>query len=54
MRAIKFRRLSGGPGLLGLQLNGAVVNPGALDDRDLDAELVPGTETAIGYIALSA
>ena len=37
----KFRRLSGGPGILGLQLNGVVVNSGALDDRDLDAELVP-------------
>ena len=37
----RLRRLSGGPGILGLQLNGVVVNSGALDDRDLDAELVP-------------
>ena len=37
----KLRRLSGGPGIPGLRLNGVVVNSGALDDRDLDAELVP-------------
>ena len=37
----KFRRLTGGPGTLGVKLNGVVVNSGALDDRDPDAELVP-------------
>jgi hypothetical protein len=37
----KFRRLTGGPGILGLKLNGVVVNSGALDDGDPDAEPVP-------------
>ena len=37
----KLRRLTEGPCILGLQLNGVIANSGALDDRDPDAELVP-------------
>jgi transglutaminase-like putative cysteine protease len=36
-----LRRLTAGPGVLGLKLNGVVRNSGALDDCDPDAELVP-------------
>jgi transglutaminase-like putative cysteine protease len=37
----KLRRLTAGPGILGVTLNGVVTNSGALDDCDLNAELVP-------------
>jgi transglutaminase-like putative cysteine protease len=37
----KLRRLTAGPGILGLRLNGAVTNSGAPDDCDPDAELAP-------------
>jgi transglutaminase-like putative cysteine protease len=37
----KLRRLTAGPGILGLTLNGVVTNSGALDDCDPNADLVP-------------
>jgi transglutaminase-like putative cysteine protease len=37
----KLRRLTAGPGVLGLKMNGVTKNSGELDDYDADAELVP-------------
>jgi transglutaminase-like putative cysteine protease len=37
----KLRRLTAGPGIVGMKLTGVVNNSGALDDCDPNAELVP-------------
>jgi hypothetical protein len=44
----KIRRLTAGPGVVGMKLTGVVNDSGALDDCDPSAELVPGEGSGRG------